>query len=240
MRPLLFSKIKVSSTMKPPGDSVVDDHQQPCAELDLLHCFSDYSPPRPEMSDSSNNRAQMDEKVAGTNTNFRALGGHQNAHKQERALLKREYEGIESISTTNGDSFDVLQNIGTRGKLLGVHSRSVMIHKASSFQDHGRNPNYWSSPALVYHDYKRWPVIRAPVLNLLTTMLPPPQYLLPARDGRFRPAVVAGYNVDGPLAMAGDFFSHNPGLGSMAYVSHSSRISTHEGSSLELDLSLKL
>ena len=240
MRPLLFSKIKVSSAMKPPGDSYVDDHQQPCAELNLLRCFSDYSPPRLEMSDSSNNRAQMDEKVAGKNTNFRALGGHQNAHKQERALLKREYKGIESISTTSGDSFDVLQNIGTRGKPLGVHSRSVMIHKPSSFQDHGRNPNYWSSPALVYHDYKRWPEIRAPVLNLLTTMLPPPQYLLPARDGRFRPAVVAGCNVDGPLAMAGDFFSHNPGLGSMAYVSHSSSISTHEGSSLELDLSLKL
>ncbi|GMN53281.1 hypothetical protein TIFTF001_022420 [Ficus carica] len=237
MRPLLFSKIKVSSTMKPPGDSVVDDHQQPCTELNLLRCFSDYSP-RPEMSNSSNNGAQMDKKVAGMNTNFRALGGHQNAHKQERALLKREYKGIKSISTTSGDSFDVLQNIGTTRKPLGVHSRSVMIHKPSSFQDHGRNPNYWSSPTTIIND--RWPIIRAPVLNLLTTILPPPQYLLPARDGRFRPAVVAGYDVDGPLAMAGDFFSHIPGLGSMAYVSHSSRISTHEGSSLELDLSLKL
>lgn len=100
-----------------------------------------------------------------------------------------------------------------------------MIHK----------PNYWLYPAIVHgnHENRRWQVIRAPVvLNPQTTMLPTPHYLVPTGDGRSQSAVVAGSNADGGLAMHGGFFSHNH--------SPSSSNNTLEGTSLGLDLSLKL
>lgn len=234
MRPLEFEKIVF-----------YDGRHNPHVELNLLRCFDDFSSPQLENSDSSDDQGQTDKKATGKNPDFDSkngskesrtslsLGDHQDTHKQEKAL---DVHYSTATSSTHAPMH------GTKERALGLHSHPMMVHRPSSHR--GTSPIF--PRLLLANGYGGWSVIRRPApvtLNQQTTVLPPPQYLVPPGDGRFQPLVVPGFSTDGTqLPMPGGFFSpYYLGLGSMASVSASSScVNPHEGNSLELDLSLKL
>lgn len=253
-------------------------------ELNLLGCFGDHTPRPPPPSPreaaeteprlraavgpgKSNSNGSSDDNGSNERTfrckhcfkNFfsqQALGGHQNAHKQERAQMKKEKQGIMESSAGEVDFFNghnnnnnikglisynyhrnhphhyqFLPTSSSFDKALGVQAHS-MIHKPSSSR--GVAPAAaWSRAGLV-HGYLGWPA---------TAVRAPHQYL---PDGLgFQPAVamindVSFNSANTSIGGSRVFHSQSPGFHSMTNVAFSNNNQDPHSEAMGLDLSLRL